>query len=109
MGNYNNNRDYRRDSGNSRSQHQMHNATCDDCGNNCKVPFMPSSGKPVYCSNCFEKRGNGRNDSRRSSFSKNRNFSDNNRKPRTDFNKKFDEINLKLDNILRILEKEEVN
>ena len=65
---------------------------------------MPTSGKPVFCSNCFEKRGNGKSDSRRSSFSNKRSFSDNNRKPRTDFNKKFDDINLKLDNILRIIE-----
>ena len=108
----NNNRGNNRSFGNSRSQHQMHDATCGDCGNNCKVPFMPSSGKPVYCSDCFEKRGNGKNDSRRPSFSNNRNFSDkrsfsdNNRKPKTDFNKRFDEINLKLDNILRLLDKQ---
>ncbi len=34
---------------------EMFDATCAECGNNCKIPFMPRQGKPVYCSNCFEK------------------------------------------------------
>lgn len=39
---------------------QMFEAVCDECGNSCKVPFQPSGGKPVYCSNCFgEKKGAG--------------------------------------------------
>ena len=37
---------------------EMHKAICDNCGKECEVPFRPTSGKPVYCSNCFEnKRG----------------------------------------------------
>ena len=32
----------------------MHQATCDKCGKQCEVPFKPTSGKPVYCSACFE-------------------------------------------------------
>ena len=36
----------------------MHKAICDNCGKECEVPFRPTSGKPIYCSNCFEsKRG----------------------------------------------------
>ncbi len=31
----------------------MYEAVCDNCGNNCKIPFQPIGGKPVYCSNCF--------------------------------------------------------
>ena len=27
--------------------------TCADCGNQCTVPFVPRSNKPVYCSDCF--------------------------------------------------------
>jgi CxxC-x17-CxxC domain-containing protein len=27
--------------------------TCSDCGNQCTVPFVPRSNKPVYCSDCF--------------------------------------------------------
>ena len=37
----------------------MHNAVCDDCGDDCKVPFKPSGGKPIYCSRCFEKYDDG--------------------------------------------------
>lgn len=32
---------------------QMYSAVCDNCGKRCEVPFKPSNGKPVYCSNCF--------------------------------------------------------
>ena len=27
--------------------------TCADCGNECQVPFVPRTDKPVYCSDCF--------------------------------------------------------
>ena len=27
--------------------------TCADCGDECTVPFVPRSNKPVYCSDCF--------------------------------------------------------
>jgi len=27
--------------------------TCADCGDQCTVPFIPRSNKPVYCSDCF--------------------------------------------------------
>jgi CxxC-x17-CxxC domain-containing protein len=37
----------------------MHQATCAKCGDNCEVPFQPTPGKPVFCSNCFEKGGGG--------------------------------------------------
>ena len=36
---------------------EMFDVVCDDCKKNCKVPFRPSSDKPVYCSECFTKRG----------------------------------------------------
>jgi len=32
----------------------MYPAVCDKCGKPCEVPFKPTSGKPVYCSACFE-------------------------------------------------------
>lgn len=44
----------------------MHSATCAECGKDCEVPFLPKSDRPVYCSNCFEKRGNRGDNSRRS-------------------------------------------
>lgn len=52
-------RDFSRDRGGRPS---MHDAICDDCGKNCEVPFKPTGNKPVYCSNCFEHQGGGRND-----------------------------------------------
>ncbi len=33
---------------------EMHKAICDKCGRECEVPFRPTHGKPVFCSNCFE-------------------------------------------------------
>ena len=47
----------------SRGPVEMHQAVCDKCRQNCEVPFRPTSGKPVFCSNCFE--GNRGSDSRR--------------------------------------------
>lgn len=34
---------------------EMHKAVCDNCGRECEVPFRPTRGKPVFCSNCFER------------------------------------------------------
>lgn len=28
-------------------------ATCAECGKSCDVPFRPTSGKPVFCNDCF--------------------------------------------------------
>jgi CxxC-x17-CxxC domain-containing protein len=36
---------------------QMHEAVCGKCGKTCEVPFKPMPGKPVYCTDCFEKPG----------------------------------------------------
>lgn len=36
---------------------EMHEAKCDECGRKCAVPFKPTSGKPIYCSSCFETQG----------------------------------------------------
>jgi CxxC-x17-CxxC domain-containing protein len=41
----------------SSNDREMFSATCDECGKDCKLPFKPSSNKPVYCSQCFEYRG----------------------------------------------------
>jgi CxxC-x17-CxxC domain-containing protein len=48
-------RDSGRDSGGRPSMHQ---ATCDKCGKDCEVPFKPTSGKPIFCSRCFDKNQN---------------------------------------------------
>lgn len=50
----------------------MHQAVCDKCRKECEVPFRPTSGKPVYCSNCFESNRN--SDSRPTTFEERRMF-----------------------------------
>ena len=49
-------RDFR---GKSRSKRdfEMTKVTCSSCGVECEVPFKPTSTKPVYCSDCFVKKG----------------------------------------------------
>ena len=39
-----------------RGPRQMYTATCSSCGKDAQVPFQPTSGKPVYCSDCFRSR-----------------------------------------------------
>jgi CxxC-x17-CxxC domain-containing protein len=36
-----------------RAPREMHAATCSSCGKEARVPFRPTNGKPVYCSDCF--------------------------------------------------------
>jgi len=42
--------------------------TCADCGIECKVPFVPKTDKPVYCSDCFRQS--------KSQYSENDSYSD---------------------------------
>lgn len=64
----------------SRRPVEMHSTVCDKCGKNCEVPFRPTPGKPVFCSNCFD-RNTDSNFSRsemrpgRSKFEQRENFS----------------------------------
>lgn len=85
----------RRGSGRDRrsERHEMHSAICDKCGKNCEVPFKPTQGKPIYCSDCFKDKS--REDGSRSEFGRPSG------KP-SDGN--FDQINEKLNKILKILE-----
>jgi CxxC-x17-CxxC domain-containing protein len=75
---------------------EMFSAVCSNCGKECQVPFKPTGSKPVYCSDCFEKMGGGRNDSRR--------FDDRSRSPQAQSGPDLSAINAKLDKILNILE-----
>jgi CxxC-x17-CxxC domain-containing protein len=36
---------------------QLFSAVCSECGKDTQVPFKPTAGKPVYCRECFQKRG----------------------------------------------------
>ena len=40
----------------SRGPREMFDATCSNCGKATQVPFRPTSGKPVYCNDCFAAR-----------------------------------------------------
>jgi len=37
------------------SPRQMFPAICAECGKDTEVPFEPSDGRPVYCSDCYSK------------------------------------------------------
>jgi len=64
---------------------RMFEAVCSKCGNKCEVPFRPTGGKPVYCSQCFDK---GSNTSGKSS---------------DQFKQQFEILNSKLDAILKAI------
>ena len=32
---------------------EMFSVVCSNCGKDTQVPFRPTSGRPVYCSDCF--------------------------------------------------------
>jgi len=34
---------------------QMFTAICANCGKETQVPFEPTNGRPVYCSDCYSK------------------------------------------------------
>jgi len=70
-------------------RHEMHSGVCDKCGKDCEVPFKPTQGKPLYCDDCFKDRS--REAGSRSEFGK-------------QSNENLDQINKKLDKILKILE-----
>lgn len=96
-----------RDSGRS----LMHDAVCDECGKDCQVPFRPSSGKPVYCSNCFEEKGgrdsnrSGRGVSQRRSYGDRGSGRSSQRSDRgsSQFTEKIEVLNTKLDKIINLL------
>ena len=46
---------YPRDDRGSRNNRRDESTTvtCADCGNECTIPFVPRTNKPVYCSDCF--------------------------------------------------------
>jgi CxxC-x17-CxxC domain-containing protein len=77
----------------------MYKTVCSNCGRDCEVPFRPTNGKPVYCSNCFEKVGGGKSDSQRSDFRSPRQP-----QPQNQNTELLEAISTKLDLILKLLE-----
>ena len=98
---------------------RLYKATCSDCGKSCEVPFRPSGDKPVFCTDCFNKKRDP-SDSRGGS----RDFSDR-RAPRQEYSRPSDprapykpapvtdsdikralsEISMKLDRLISAMEK----
>ena len=77
----------------------MFDAVCDECGKDCKVPFKPTSGKPIYCSDCFEKHDPKKNSDRRPRRDSRREYSNKSQ----DNTKLLESINSKLDYIIETL------
>ncbi len=42
--------------GSYRPMREMFPAVCAECGKDTEVPFEPREGRPVYCSDCYNKR-----------------------------------------------------
>lgn len=86
---------------------EMFKAVCSECGKDCEIPFEPRDGRPVYCSDCFEKKEGGSRTPRESRDRGQR------RPDRPDFQRKeapviqnnaqLQEISYKLDRILEAL------
>jgi CxxC-x17-CxxC domain-containing protein len=43
--------------GGARADRVLFPAVCSACGKETQVPFRPTPGKPVYCRECYGKRG----------------------------------------------------
>lgn len=69
---------------------RMFDAVCDECKNNCQVPFQPRGDKPIYCSNCFGNKGG-------------RDRGSNVENPQAKYEEQFALLNSKLDRVLNIL------
>ena len=116
-----------RDFGKRSFEKEMHEVTCDKCGKRCEVPFKPSGDKPVYCSDCFRQqnessdrygdrdskkfdrgsynRSGGRDSGRSGSRDSGRFTSrDSGSSKPEQFTKEFEQLNRKLDTILKALE-----
>lgn len=90
---------------------EMFKTVCSNCNKDCEVPFRPTSGKPVYCSDCFETMGGRSADSGRPERPE-RNRSDfGSSAPRIDNNKvqfealsaKYESMMTKIDKIIELL------
>ncbi|MFC1623081.1 CxxC-x17-CxxC domain-containing protein, partial [Patescibacteria group bacterium] len=87
---------------------EMHKVVCSKCGDNCEVPFKPTTDKPLFCSKCFgeksggDSRGRDRFNDRKPRFGGDRkpSFGGNSGK---DYKAEFEALNAKMDKILRLL------
>ena len=101
--------------GGDRGPVTMHKVICDECKKPCEVPFLPTAGKPVYCSACFGGKREGGNDRGGDRFQK-KSFGDYKTPPRTDFGadvnkvsgseikKQIEVLNVKIDRLSKLIE-----
>ena len=101
--------------GGDRGPVTMHKVVCDECKKPCEVPFLPTAGKPVYCSACFGGKREGGNDRGGDRFPK-KTFGDYKTPPRTDFGadvnkvsgseikKQIEVLNVKIDRLSKLIE-----
>lgn len=93
--------------GGDRGPVELFEATCADCGKQTEVPFRPNGKKPVFCRDCFKKQeGNEERGGfdRKPSYGEKRSYDAAPRAAAAPRDTRIDEINTKLDRILRILE-----
>jgi len=82
---------------------EMHDVICSKCNSKCQVPFKPTGNKPVLCSDCFRKEGGGRDRDSGRSFSRNDSGSSG---PSSE---QMNQINAKLDRIIKVLQELEID
>jgi len=83
---------------------ELHDAVCDECKKDCKVPFRPSGDKPIYCSDCFEKKGGRDGNRSRGGRDSGRSFQRNASDPNTSkLVENIEILNTKLDKIIDLL------
>ena len=83
---------------------EMFKTVCSNCGKECEVPFKPTSGKPVYCSDCFEKMGNRGADSSKPERRDKPSFDRHQTPvPRVDYGQQFESLSKKMDRIIELL------
>lgn len=93
---------------------EMFKTVCSSCGKECEVPFKPTNGKPVYCSECFDRispRTDRPERSERPSFDRNDRprrddgprREDRPQTPRVDYGAQFESLNAKMDKLIELL------
>ena len=82
---------------------KMHKAVCSNCGKDCEVPFEPTGSRPVFCSECFEKKGGGADSRRIQDRGPRRTNFERRTETRPQNDEKLEAINRKLDKILEML------
>ena len=97
----------KRDFHNRGERREMFRAVCSECGKDCEIPFEPRDGRPVFCSDCFEKKEGGprapRESRDRGSRRPDRPDFERRESPVIQNNPQLQEISNKLDRILEAL------